>query len=140
MGSVCPNCGMVHKSGRLVVCQYCGHKLHLGKPSRPILQADGKLEQVTGEPIEQWKIRRTPEANGLWKGLYWNAVKKHGGDVTFNELYARFGYKTAVIAGTPKQPAFWKSYYPPRDLPFMPLHKNDWHRKVGEVAAHELHS
>jgi superfamily II DNA or RNA helicase len=63
MGQACPKCGMVHKArSRLVVCQYCGHQLHLGKPSRPILQADGNLTQVTGEPIEQWKTRQTPEA------------------------------------------------------------------------------
>lgn len=134
MGRVCPSCGMVHKEcGRLVVCRYCNHKMRLGKPSRPILQADGKLEQVSGEPIPQWKIRATPDAADIWKGLYWNAQKKHGGEVTFNELYARFNYKTAVLAGTRTRPAFWQSYYPPRDLPFMPKHQNDWHRQIAEV-------
>lgn len=139
MGRVCANCGMVHKYGRLVVCKYCGHKLHLGKPSRPILQADGTLTQVSGEPIQQWKIRNTPECQKMWDGLYWNAVKKHGGDVTFNELYSRFAYKTAVNAGTKQRPAFWHSYYPPRDLPKMPKNKNSWHRRVGDVSRDELY-
>lgn len=134
MGQVCPKCGMVHKAfSRLVVCQYCGHTLSRGKPSRPILQADGTLTQVTGEPIKQWKIKRTPEAVSMWQGLYWNAMKKHKGDVTFNELYQRFHYKTAVAAGSQSKPAFWQAYYPPRDIPMMPKAPNDWHRKVGDV-------
>ena len=66
-------------------------------------------------------------------------MKKHGGEVTFNELYARFGYKTAVLAGSQQRPAFWHSYYPPRDLPLMPQQANDWHRQVGEVAKDRLH-
>lgn len=140
MGQVCHNCGQVHKAfSRLIVCQYCGHKLHLGKPSRPILQADGTLEQVTGEPISQWKIRQTKEAPDMWKGLYWNAKKKHGGEVTFNELYAQFGYLTAVAAGTRQRPAFWKAYYPPRDLPLMPTNMNDWHLHVSDVPVNRLH-
>jgi len=140
MGQVCPKCGMVHKAySRLVVCQYCGHKLHLGKPSRPILQADGTLTQVSGEPIKQWTIRNTPEAERIWTGLYWNAVKKHKGDVTFNELYSRFHYKTAMLAGTKQHPAFWKAYYPPRDLPLMPKHPNDFHRYIKEVPKDALY-
>lgn len=139
MGQVCPQCGMVHKSySRLVVCQYCGHELSRGKPSRPILQADGTLADVSGEPVAQWKIRRTPEAEKIWNGLYWNAVKKHKGEVTPNELYARFAYKTAVMAGTQQKPAFWKSYYPPRDLPFMPIHPNDWHRRICDIPKERL--
>jgi superfamily II DNA or RNA helicase len=134
MGRVCPKCGMVHKAfTRFVVCQYCGHELHLGKPSRPILQADGTLKQVEGEPVSQWKIKRTPDAERIWKGLYWNAVKKHGGDVTFDQLYGNFHYKTAVLAGTQQKPAFLAAYYPPRDLPLMPTRPNDWHRKIRDV-------
>ena len=133
MGRVCPKCGMVHKAfTRLVVCQYCGHELAIGKPSRPILQADGTLTQVTGEPIKPWKIKPTPEAEKIWTGLYWNAVK-NGKDVTFNQLYSQFGYKTAVLAGTRERPAFWHSYYPPRDLPFMPKRQNDFHRKLKDI-------
>ena len=140
VGRVCPKCGMVHKkAGRMVVCQYCGHKLTLGKPSRPIIQADGTLTEVTGEPIKQWKIQRTPEAEKMWAGLYWNAVKKHDGDVTFNQLYANFAYRTAVQAGSQQQPAFWKSYYPPRNLPLCPRNANDWHRSVGNVPREALH-
>jgi len=141
VGSACPKCGMVHaKPGRMVVCQYCGHKLHLGKPSRPIIQADGTLTEVTGEPIKQWKIRNTPEAETMWAGLYWNAVKNHDGEMTFNQLYANFAYKTAVQAGSRDRPAFWKAYYPPRNLPFCPRKANDWHRHVGEVSRDDLYS
>lgn len=140
MGQVCPKCGMLHKAfSKLVVCQYCGHELARGKPSRPILQADGTLTQVAGEPVHKWKIKRTPEAAQLWKGLYWNAMKKHGGQVSFNALYARFGYKTAVLAGTPQRPSFRHMYYPPRDLPLMPLHPNDWHEDIKDVRKEHMH-
>ncbi len=140
MGRVCPKCGMVHKAvGRFIVCQYCGHKLTLGKASRPIIQSDGTLTEVTGEPVTQWKIRRTPEAEGIWKGLYFNAIKKHNGAVTFNQLYANFAYKIAVMAGSQTKPAFWKAYYPPRDLPLCPKRPNDWHLTVGEVSREVLH-
>jgi superfamily II DNA or RNA helicase len=140
VGFGCPNCGVIlsPKYKRILECPHCHHPLAGGKASRPILQADGTLTQVTGEPIAQWKIRQAPENNKMWAGLYWNAVKKHDGDVTFNELYARFGYKTAVNAGTRERPAFWKMFYPPRDLPLMPTNKNDWHRKVGKVSREDL--
>lgn len=140
MGAVCPKCGMVHKAhSRLVVCQYCGHELRIKKPSRPILQADGTLTKVSGEPIPQWKIRRTPEAQRIWNGLYWNAVKNKDGDVTFAQLYAQFGYKSAVEAGSRQRPAFWKKYYPPRDLPWMPRNQNDWWRRVTDIPKERLY-
>ncbi len=140
VGSVCPKCGMVHKTlSRMIFCQYCGHKMELGKPSRPILQADGTLTQVNGEPIKQWKIRATPEAAKIWQGLYWNAVKNGKGDVTFNQLYSRFAYKTAVMAGSRTKPAFWKAYYPPRNLELMPKRINDFHRKIKDVPQEYLY-
>ncbi len=140
VGRVCPNCGMVHKAvGRMVYCQYCNHKLSLGKLSRPIIQADGTLTEVTGEPVKQWKIKPGPESEKIWAGLYWNAVKNRKGEVTFNQLYQGFYYKTAVAAGTQSKPAFWKAYYPPRDIPFCPRQANDWHRQVSEVSRENLH-
>lgn len=139
MGQVCPVCGMVHRAlKRMIVCQYCGHQLHLGKPSRPIIQSDGTLDNVSGEPIKQWKIRRTPEGQKIWNSLYFNALKNKDGEASFNQLYAQFGYLTAVNAGTKQKPAFCKTYYPPRDLPCMPRNKNDWHRKVREVTREAL--
>ena len=140
LGRVCPKCGMVHKkAGRMVVCQYCNHKLALGKPSRPIIQADGTLTEVTGEPIKQWRIKDTPEAKGIWKGLYWNDVREHGGEASFDQLYERFRYKTAVMAGTASQPAWGKAYYPPRDTPFCPRRANDWHRHVSQIVRENLY-
>ena len=141
VGMACPKCGMVHKAakGRLVVCQYCGHQMNLSKPSRPIIQADGTLTEVNGEPIKQWTIKADPGNDKRWAGLYWNAVKKTGGEVTFNQLYQQFGYRTAVEQGSRQRPAFWKAYHPPRHLPLMPRNHNDWHRHVGEVAKERLY-
>lgn len=139
MGRVCPKCGMVHKAfTRFTLCQYCGFELKLGKPSRPILQADGTLTKVEGEPVKQWTIKMTPQAAHIWKALYWNAVRNKNGEVSFNQLYQQYGYRTAVDAGTAIRPAFWKMHYPPRDLPFMPRSPNGWHRLVREVSLEEL--
>jgi superfamily II DNA or RNA helicase len=140
MGRVCPKCGEVHRAfSRLVVCQYCGHELKLGKPSRPILQADGTLTEVNGEPIKQWKIRATPDDARIWAGLYWNAVKRKGGEMTFNQLYQQAHYRSAVKQGTRTQPAFWKAYYPPRTLPLMPRQPNTWHRLVRDISRDKLY-
>ncbi len=140
LGQACPKCGMVHKDfGRMVYCKYCGYQIEIGKASRPIIQVDGTLKQVSGEPIEQWTIRRTPEGQKIWQGLYWNGIKNKDGQVTPNELYAQFGYLTAVAAGTKQKPAFWHRYYPPRDLPMMPRHPNDWHRQIKDIPKDKLY-
>lgn len=140
MGRACPKCGMVHKQvGRMIHCQYCGHELFRGKASRPIIQANGELCEVNGEPIKQWKIKAHPDNERMWSGLYWNAMKKKGGDLTFSQLYSQFGYKTAVKEGSLQQPAYWKMYYPPRDLPMMPKDANDWHRRIADVPIGSLH-
>ena len=140
MGRACPKCGMVHKAfSRLIVCQYCGHQLTLGKASRAIIQTDGKLTQVTGEPVKQWNIKATPEAEGIWSRLYWNAMKKHNGDVTPNQLYANFAYVTAVQAGSVTRPAFNQAYHPPRDTPLMPTKRNDWHRPIALISDDNLY-
>ena len=136
VGFGCPNCGIIMepKFERLAECPHCHHKLKTGKRSRPIMQANGKIVQVSGEPIKKWKIKEKPENQKIWDGLYWHALKNQGGDVTFNELYQRFHYKTSVLAGSLERPAFWHGYYPPRNLGHMPTNPNDWHAKVGDVA------
>ena len=143
MGRVCPKCGMVHKPfKRFLACQYCGFELKLGKPSRPILHADGTLTQVTGEPIKRWKIREVPGDEKRWEGLYWNAItkaKKEGRSVTGNELYQQAFYQTAVMAGTRERPAFWKAYHLPRNLPLMPKHPNGWHRDIALLSRDDLY-
>lgn len=142
MGQGCPKCGMVHKSfSRLIVCQYCGYEFSRGKVSRPILQADGKLVHVSGEPIKQWNIRRTAECEKLWQGLYWNAIRKtrSGENVSFDQLYQQFWYKTAVNAGSRTKPAFWHAYHAPRDLPLMPKTRFGWHCSVGDLRQDELY-
>jgi len=140
VGRACPKCGMVHKGkGRMLHCQYCGHELFIGKPCRPIIQADGTLAEVNGEPIKRWTIKAAPGNEKTWAGLYWNAVKRKGGEVTPNQLYSQFGYKTAVEAGSQSKPAFWKAYYPPRTLPLMPRKANDWHRLISDIPRHDLY-
>jgi hypothetical protein len=116
----------------------------LGKPSRPILQADGTLQVVNGEPIKQWKIKRVPGDEEIWKALYHNSVRKNKKPdckkkVNFNMLFQQFSYKKAVEAGSKTQPAWWKSYYPPRDFPLMPMNVNDWHRDTDLVDKGDLY-
>ena len=79
-----------------------------------------------------------PGNEKTWSGLYWNAVKWNNGELTFNQLYAQFGYKTAVEQGSKTKPAFWKAYYPPRDLPLMPKRRNDFHSQIKDVPTADL--
>jgi superfamily II DNA or RNA helicase len=143
IGFGCPNCGMVHSAlCKFTVCKHCGHELRRGKVSRPILQQDGTLTHVNGEPISQWKIRRTPECEKIWEGLYWNAIrnlKKDAKPISFNQLYQQFYMSTAIKAGSRSQPAYWKAYHPPRDLPLMPKVPFDWHAHVGDLRQDELY-
>jgi len=139
VGRACPKCGMVHQSkGRMLYCQYCGHEMFRGKASRPIIQADGTLCLQNDEPIKQWKIKAMPGNEKTWSGLYWNAVKRKNGEVTFNQLYQQAAYRSAVEQGSKTKPAFWKAYYPPRDLPLMPRRKNDWHLQIRDVPTQSL--
>ena len=139
VGRVCPKCGTVDsRKRRFLQCDYCGHEMLTGKPSRPIVRADGTLSEVNGEPIKQWTIKATPDAKRIWAGLYHNALKKWDPEnpkthFTFNQLYQQYGYKTAVEAGSRTKPAFWKAYYPPRNLPLMPQNSNAWHQLVRDV-------
>lgn len=140
MGRVCPKCGKVHKVfEKLVVCAYCGHKLDLLKASRPIMQADGRLVHVSGEPVKQWRIKATPDAAERWKKLYFNALKYKKGEPSFNQLYQQYAYQTAKEQqGTKPYPPMHLAYYPPRDLPLMPMTATGWHSNVGDLAAEDL--
>ena len=137
MGIACPRCGMVHKDRkRFTVCQYCGLELTLLKPSRTILQADGKLDEVTVEPITKWKIRQEPGDIEMWEGLYHNGAKK---GFSFAQIYQQFWLKKARQIGTVAKPAYWHSYHLPRDLPLMPKNPHDWWRKMSSVDRSELY-
>jgi len=137
MGISCPKCGMVHQDRkRFTHCQYCGTEIALLKPSRPIIQADGKLTKVTGEPIAKWKISLQPGDDKTWEGLYHNAAKK---GFSFAQVYQQFWRKKAVQLGSINQPAYWHSYHLPRNLPLMPKRRNDWWLKVSSVDRSELY-
>ena len=43
------------------------------------------------------------------------------------------------MAGSRTKPAFWKAYYPPRNLELMPKRINDFHRKIKDVPQEYLY-
>lgn len=129
----CPFCGMVYNEpARFLVCSHCGKSIPLRKASRPIIQSDGTLTEVSGPPIQKWPIRADATAEEIWAGLYWGAMKK-GQNPTFRELIARFGYRTAVLAGSQDRPAWWKRYYPSSKLRLMPKHLKDTYLNIESV-------
>ncbi len=142
-GVACPHCGALHNSmkKRLLYCEQCGAKFDINKPCRNIIHEDGKLKLVSGKPIDQWKIKDAPSNEGRWRGLYWNAMKKHGGELTFNQLYQQFFMSVAREAaqGTRYEFAPWKAHHPPRNLPLMPKRASDWHRKIANVPKDALY-
>jgi superfamily II DNA or RNA helicase len=136
MGQGCPKCGMVHKSFKpVIVCQYCGHEFPRGKASRPILQKDGKLVHVSGEPIKRWRIRNVPGCQKHWEGLYWNAFRKlknEGIRTSFSQVYQQYYHNTLKKD--------WRtSHHAPRNLPLMPKTRYGWYSFVGELRQDELY-
>ena len=137
MGQVCPQCGMVHKPfSRMKVCQYCGYTMPEYKPSRPIIQEDGTIEQVSGEPVKQYKIRETPGDRKLWESLWYNGARKGHSPA---KVYQQFFFKMAERYGTKTNPALYAGYYPPITFPLMPKNKHDWWRKISMLDRSDLY-
>jgi superfamily II DNA or RNA helicase len=111
----CPKCHGA-KCGYCKGTGKCGFKHDLSK--RHVIQEDGQLIEVDGPLITPKPIKREPDTASLWKGLFWGH-RKHKPDRTFNQLFAAFKHKYKTD--------------PPRNLPFMPKNRDDWHRAVGKV-------
>lgn len=132
----CPQCGMITMRGR---CP-CGWVAMSGRKSRPVIQTDGTLKEMTGDIYRPRRICQRPDAAKIWERMYWRARSRKtvqkmvdgvlqdvvvGWSATFRQAFALFAAENN-----------WG--WPARDLPFMPKEPNDTFQLVEEVPFEDL--
>uniref|UniRef100_A0A6M3LF51 Putative type III restriction enzyme n=1 Tax=viral metagenome TaxID=1070528 RepID=A0A6M3LF51_9ZZZZ len=115
----CPRCGMARTSGIKCVNPACGYVSPL--KVRHVLQADGKLVDLTGDIFRPRRTARKHDTEWKWEQCYFRCRAK---SMTFRQAYGLFYYENR--------------YFPPRDLPRMPINDLDWFRKVDRVGEESL--
>ena len=119
----CPSCGGVRASGP--VCPHCGHVST--KCRRAVLQSNGQLRQVDGNPVKLRYIKSPPGIDKLWQRYYERARRTN---MTFNQCRGLFVHENH----------YWPANTDGRlTLPFMPLSVLDWYSKVKDVPRKRLH-
>jgi len=108
---VCPKCKATrHPEMGGLNCYNCGHQAP--RKSREIIQSDGTLREVDGDIFKQRTIRVKPDTARIWEECYFRCRKSGR---TFNQARGLFFYEN--------------HYYPPSDLPRMPVRSRDWWQK-----------
>lgn len=115
----CPRCGMARTSGIKCANPACGYVSPL--KVRHVLQADGKLVDLTGDIFRPRRTARKHDTEYKWEQCYFRCRAK---SMTFRQAYGLFYYENR--------------YFPPRDLPRMPINDLDWFRKVDRVGEESL--
>lgn len=115
---VCPKCAKVRQSGDR--CPACGHKA--SRKSRMIIQLDGTLMPVYGDIFKPRRVQKRSDTEVKWEKIYYR-MKRSG--KTFKQAEGLFFRENR--------------YWPPRDLPLMPLDEFDFGRKVADVPRDQLH-
>jgi superfamily II DNA or RNA helicase len=116
---ICPKCGAARLSGP--TCHACGHTCHAR--SRLVVQVDGSLKPVTGPSFKPRRVDMRSDTDRLWRSMYHRAASKKW-NATFNQAEALFFYENR--------------YYPPRDLPLMPVNPADHFERVADVPKERL--
>lgn len=119
----CPKCGGVRASGP--VCPHCGY--HSTKARRIVLQSNGQLRQVDGNPVKLRYTKSPPGIEKLWESYYHRGKRA---DMTFNQVRGLFVHEN--------------HYWPVGQdgglsLPLMPKQPLDWYSKVKSVPKGRLH-
>lgn len=115
----CPQCGMILATSR---CP-CGYEVKPGKKSRPVIEQDGTLTEMTGDIFKERRPQTKPDTADLWRQMYWRARASSNG-MTFRQAVGLFLHEN------------W--YEPPRTLPLMPTNELDWFRAVKDVPSERL--
>ena len=113
----CPNCAAIRQSGPK--CPRCGFVAT--KKSRMVVQVDGTLKPMHGDIFKARPVSKRDDTERLWQRMYYR-MKSSGH--TFTQAEALFFVENR--------------YYPPRDLPLMPLSDVDWFKKVEDVPRERL--
>jgi superfamily II DNA or RNA helicase len=113
----CVACGMMRLSGPK--CPFCGHVCH--KRSRAVIQIDGSLKMVDGPAYKPHRVAVKADTQKLWERYYYGAKRKGR---TFKQAMAWMFYN--------------EHYWPPNNLPLMPIDPQDWFEKVSSVPKERL--
>jgi len=118
---VCPECKGVLVLRTLMRstecrCHHCGHQFDFRRRSRPVIQRDGTIREVTGNVFQTRRVDCKPNTADLWRKMYYRGKNS---DMTFNQIYGLFLHEYG--------------YYPPKRLPLMPRNRHDWHLRVKSV-------
>lgn len=82
----CPECGLITVAGR---CFGCGWEPQGKKKSRPVIQSDGTLREMTGDIYRARRICKKPNGAALWERMYWRS-RNGKGRRTFRQAFALF--------------------------------------------------
>ncbi len=100
----------------------CGFEIQPGKKSRPVVQSDGTLKEMTGDIYRPRRLSNRHDNAKIWERMYYRSRRAGR---TFKAAEALFAKENN-----------W--FYPPRDLPLMPLREMDWFQKVADVPVERL--
>lgn len=115
----CPRCGAMRLSGPK--CHVCGHVCH--KRSRVVVQVNGELKLKEGPKFRPHRTKMTDDAIEKWKSMYHRARSKKW-NATFRQAESLFF----------RENGFW----PPHDLPLMPVELADWFERVADCPRERL--
>lgn len=116
---LCPRCKKVLTKSE---CP-CGFKVT--RRTRPVVQADGRIRMHEGDIYKARETSMKSDTLKLWERCYYRAKNSKSG-MNFNEARGLF-YRE-------------NNYWPPVDLPLMPISRLDWHRSIKDVPKDRLFS
>jgi DNA repair protein RadD len=116
----CPQCSRIIHGTRCT----CGFEIPIGGRTRPVVQVDGSLKEMRGDIYKPRRISQRHDADKIWEKMYYRARSKKW-NATFNQAEAMFAQENG-----------W--FWPPRDLPLMPVDPLDFFRRVSEVPRERL--
>jgi superfamily II DNA or RNA helicase len=124
----CPKCMAVmawrptaDATGMVVTCPQCGYSFEFERRTRPVIQADGELIEMRGDPAAPRVGSLKSDTQKKWEGVFWRCRKS---GKTFNQAMGLFFRENG--------------YYPVEDLPLMPRRRGDFNRKVSAVPFSDL--
>lgn len=116
---ICPQCGICRWPSS-DPCPKCGFVSN--RFARVVVQANGDLRPVSGEIYRRRVIKEKPDTAKRWERYYYGQRRANR---TFNQAYAWFFHE--------------EGYWPPKNLPLMPMESDDWFRKINDVPREHLH-
>jgi superfamily II DNA or RNA helicase len=118
--SRCPACGAI-QVWKSPVCQFCGHERKARvKISRPVVQMDGTLKEMTGDVWRPRRVCTRHDGPAIWKRMYFRSLQPKANGRTFRAAMALYAQEND-----------WG--WPARDWPFMPVSDYDLFLSVRDV-------